>query len=409
MDLTSWLLRHTPPRPLVATTPGGIGARLAVERVIRERGWRVAASPAEANILVVAGPITRQMQPYVQQVWSLVPAPRVRVDVDTAAAAWAELDAATRTLRDAGQQREQAVRASQDTHETPGHEQHEHEGHEGDGDSGQSEHGQHEQHSGEHDQHEESDDQGHNHHGHDMGDMEMPGGVPMADRAEDRDGLMLDQLHVPLGPLLPEWPAGLVIRTTLQGDVIQEATAEVVGLDGAPLEPFWTDRSSPPVEAARRVAARRLDSCAKLLSIAGWPDASSQARVLRDQALRGEHVTETAKSFAQWARHVRRSRMLRWSLTGVGATPDDPSTPPALGDDALTRLHTWIASASAAFDQSKLAEVHESELDGAQEAQWTLAVLPALLEGQELANARLLVASLDPDLETLTHHEVHHG
>ena len=38
----------------------------------------------------------------------------------------------------------------------------------------------------------------------------------MADRGDDRDGLRLDQLHLPLGPVLPDWPAGLVLRVITQ-------------------------------------------------------------------------------------------------------------------------------------------------------------------------------------------------
>ena len=52
------------------------------------------------------------------------------------------------------------------------------------------------------------DHQGHGGHGG-HGGMEMPGGLPMAGQGEDRDGLTLDRLHVPLGPLLSDWPTGL--------------------------------------------------------------------------------------------------------------------------------------------------------------------------------------------------------
>lgn len=79
--------------------------------------------------------------------------------------------------------------------------------------------------------------------------MEMPGGLPMADRGEDRDGLMLDQLHVPLGPLLPDWPAGLVVHTTLQGDVVQAARIEILRADGA-----LDDSGASPGVAHRRVS-----------------------------------------------------------------------------------------------------------------------------------------------------------
>src|SRR5262249_60647037 len=71
------------------------------------------------------------------------------------------------------------------------------------------------------------------------GGFQTPGGLPTASPGEDRDGLKLDQLHVPLGPFLPDWPAGLVVRVTLQGDVIQYATAEVVGAT-AEGRSFWS-------------------------------------------------------------------------------------------------------------------------------------------------------------------------
>ncbi|HEX6358202.1 hypothetical protein [Actinophytocola sp.] len=204
-----------------------------------------------------------------------------------------------------------------------------------------------------------------------MGGMEMPGGVPMADRAEDRDGLMLDVLHVPLGPVLPLWPAGLIVHTRLQGDVIQEATVEVVGSPGVS---FWATED--------RGLARRLDSHSRLLALAGWTDAAVEAQRLRDDALDG---TLSDARLQKWTRRVCRSRTLRWLLAGVGTVSDGP-----LAGDALTRLHSPPAK-------------------GPHETQWILDNLPAMLAGTELATARLVVASLDPDLDLLAHHGAHHG
>ncbi|WP_143553999.1 hypothetical protein [Serinicoccus sp. CUA-874] len=39
----------------------------------------------------------------------------------------------------------------------------------------------------------------------------------------------MDVLKVRLGPVLPYWPAGLVLHCSLQGDVVTEARAEVLG------------------------------------------------------------------------------------------------------------------------------------------------------------------------------------
>lgn len=298
MDLSAWLLRRTPPRPLVVTAPGGTAARLAVEKAVRTRGWRVAMSPAEANILVVAGPA---LEPYAGRLWETMPAPRARVDVVEPAEVPDALDEAVRVLGDVGRQRE-------------------------------------------------------------MGVVETPGDIPMADRAEDRDGLTLDQLHVPLGPALPLWPAGLIVHTRLQGDVIQHATVEVLTTGHGS---FWESH-----------VPRYLDSSARLLDLAGWTDAATLARRLRDDTLDGVPAT----AIQTWARRVRRSRTLRWLLTGVGG-------------DALTRLHHWLDALTQPA----------ATLPGADETQWIVDALPTLLDGTELATARLIVASLDPDLDVLTH------
>ena len=310
MGVTSWMLRHTAPRPLVLTAPGGTEQRLAVERHARERGWRLARSPAEANVLVVAG---GGLEPYATRVWQAIPAPRVRVEV--AADVPAALTAAVAMLRDAGEQRKQAE-SLLTTQE-----------HEGAHEHAAMAHG------------------GHDHH---MAGMEMPGGVPMADRAPDRDGLMLDQLHVPLGPALPLWPPGLIVHTRLQGDVIQDASAELTGTDD-----FWP----------RHPVARRLDAAACLLALTGWADAAATARLLRDAALAGD-LAEAPRR--RWATRVRRSRTLRWLLTGVGR---------AETGDAQDRLHRWLD-----LDDPDTTPVDD---------------LPDLLAGTELATARLLIASLD--------------
>ncbi|WP_024874798.1 hypothetical protein [Saccharomonospora piscinae] len=346
MDLTAWLLRLTPLRPFVIATPGGTGARVAVERLVRERGWQPAASPAEGNILVVAGPVSEDLRPAVEQVWSLFPRPCARADIGSASAAPARLAAAADALGDPDRQRR--PRAAHPHHDRSGAE------------------------------------------------------PPMADRAQDRDGLMLDRLHVPLGPVLPDWPAGLVVRTALQGDVIQDATVTTTGLGHA--------RQASPWDSPTGFVARRLDSCARLLSVVGWPDASATARrlrddVLRSDVLRGDRRARTATALARWAGRVRRSRTLRWSLVGVGPTPPVPSTLPELGGDAWDRLGSWLDSAVRTFDRPGSA----AGLGRAPETRWALEALPTLLDGTELACARILVASLDPDLDTLARREAPHG
>jgi hypothetical protein len=172
----------------------------------------------------------------------------------------------------------------------------------------------------------------------------------MAERGEDRDGLRLDVLHVPLGPVLPYWPAGLRVDLTLQGDVVQAAEVSVVDrADGT----FWT--------GDRRVAAR-LDSLARFLHVAGWEVAGERAARLRDEALDGA----VPARFGAFARRVRRSPVLRWMTRG----------------DVWERVEGWLR-----------------EIEGADgRPREPLEALPSLLEGAELGEARLIVASLDPDL-----------
>ncbi len=103
----------------------------------------------------------------------------------------------------------------------------------------------------------------------------MSAGLEMAGRGPDRDGLKLDQLHLSLGPVLADWPTGLMLRITLQGDVIQGAHAVPVGTKGA--TSFWTDpwwraaqgEAVTVAQSARLTAARRLDSLGRFLAVAG--------------------------------------------------------------------------------------------------------------------------------------------
>lgn len=184
----------------------------------------------------------------------------------------------------------------------------------------------------------------------------------MADRADDRDGLRLDVLHVPLGPVLSYWPAGLRVDLTLQGDVVQAAEATAVDTaEGT----FWTEE---------RRAASRLDSLSRFLRVAGWDAAGDRAAVLRDAALSGADDGLLARRFASFERRVGRSRTLRWMTRGVG--------------DVQERLDGWLRDiGSALAGRAPTGPRHEP-----------VSALPRLLEGAGLAEARLIVASLDPDL-----------
>ncbi len=400
MGVTGLLVRAGAARPhvLVAAMPGGAAVRLAAEEQLRHRGWPAALNPADADVLLVAGTPAADIAAAVQATWAAVPAPRVRALVTSPGEVAAALDAARAELA-TGAPRwlpagDAAVMAGANGGAASG--------------PGGS-HGAHAMASH-----------------HDTGDMDtgMPGGLPMAERGEDRDGLKLDRLHVQLGPVLPDWPAGLVVGLTLQGDVVQHAEAGAVGLAGG-AGSFWTEpwrraADGEPVitgVAARRRAAAHLDSLARFLGLAGWDDAATTACALRDDALGGRPVSSLGLAVRRLAVRVARSRVLAWSTRGAGMLqPDEAAaagvTGPAwrAGGDVTARYRCWcreLAGLTAAFDDGSrldpaVLEPPRGRLDGAQAPSASLlAVLPLLLAGAEFATARLIVASLDPDLDEL--------
>ena len=345
MDLTALLLRVAARRPhvLVVAVPGATAVRLAVEAALARRGWPIATGPADADVLAVAGSSGPELAAVVDAVWEQVPAPRARVDLAALADVDEHLEAAAALLADVERQRTEVVsgNASHGAHDHSRPRQGDHAGH-----------GAHHQ---------------HHHHGHGG----TVAGLPMAEPGPDRDGLTLDRLHVPLGPVLPDWPAGLVVRVTLQGDVVQEASADV--LDAGPAAPFeWP--SAP---------ARELDGLARFLGVAGWSSAAGQARRLRDAALDGDRIEAEA---AALVRRVRRSRTLRWLVRGIPAGPTDVAALLARRLDAIE----GVSGASPELQQGHLAAIE----------------LADLLVGTELASARLIVAAVDPDTDRV---EAGHG
>jgi hypothetical protein len=379
VDLTGLLLRAGATRPhvLVAAVPGGTRVRLAAEEQLRRRGWPAALTPADADVLLVAGTPAPDIDSALGATWAAIPAPRARFHAASPGEVAAALDAARAELASGARQRHSAAAGA-----------------------------------GRPDGHRDSAA------GHGMDEMEMPAGLPMADRGEDRDGLKLDRLHVPLGPVLPDWPAGLVIRVTLQGDVVQHAEADAVGLagDGGSFwaEPWRRAAAGEPVTVAaagRRRAAAHLDSLGRFLAVAGWSDAAVVARALRDDVLCGVLASSPGPAVRRLAGRVARSRVLAWSTRGMGVL-----RPGELADgagwyaagDVTARYRRWCGSLTDAswlfadgspLDASALPPPC-GEMSGPRaRSEVLLAVLPRLLEGAEFAAARLIVASLDPDLD----------
>ncbi len=428
MDVTSALLRFASGRPhaLLLETPGGTAARLAVEVELRRRGWPAAASPAQADIVVLVGPSGTQLMPMVGRVWWQVPKPRVFVHADSAAAVSQLLDEGRRRLAAGGETGEVFAGEKQEGGES--HEEH-HGGsdygddtHEGTG-TGEDVHGS--AHGGEGEQGGGDGHGGHDHGGHAHhhgGGAEMPGGVGMAERGPDRDGLQLDQLHVPLGPLLPDWSPGLVVHTTLQGDVVQRARVDVVPENGAG-EDFWNEPSRRAAagqavtrgERARRHVGAYLDCLARLLRVAGWPDPATGAGRLRDEVLAGARAEQVTPGWRRLTRHLHRARTLRWLTDGLGVLPPDRAEAAGFAGavlrasrdsgDVTARWQAWLDEIERVLPHIDHAAALPAGNEGPREEDWrsepARAVLPELLEGAELAAVRLIVASLDPAVTTV--------
>jgi len=447
VGLTRLLVRAGAARPhvLVAAVPGGTAVRLAAEEQLRRRGWPAALTPADADVLLVAGVPAPGIAGAVEAAWAAVPAPRARAQVTSAGEVSAALDAARAELAAGAPQHLPAMSGGHDAHEVirgghgggmggmdMGMPAAHGSGAVGDGDTGHGVHemaGGHDAMSGGHEGHGTGDTSGHDMAGLDMGHMDMdmgtPAGLPMARRGEDRDGLTLDRLHVPLGPLLPDWPAGLVIRLTMQGDVIQHAEAETAGV-AADTGSFWTEpwrhaAAGEPVTtgaAVRRRSAAHLDSLARFLSVAGWDSAAAAARALRDDALGSGPSPRLGPAVRRLARRVGRSRVLAWSTHGMGtllpgeaAATGMSAAALSAGGDVTARYRRWcreLSDVAAVFDDASpldpaVLAPPRGRPDGTRAPSAVLlAALPRLLEGAEFAAARLIVASLDPDLDEVS-------
>lgn len=346
---------------LVVEVPGHWRVRALVERRVLARGWILAVSAADADVLAVCGEPGERLSRAVDLVWHQMPGPRVRVDVRAGEDVDAGLDGAAAALLDSAHHREDGRTrpAAADLLEERG-----------------------------------SDDEAHTHM--------APGGIPLAESGEDRDGLEMDVLHLRLGPVLPHWPAGLVLRCSLQGDVVTGADGEV--LDGQ-------DQRQDAGPVLR--AARRCDNVVALLALAGWDDAAAQARGVRDDLLTAagdDRVAErvASRGLVRLHRRVSRSRLLRRSLAGVRPVTEEEAErhglPAHARGDTYGRL---LGMVERARDEAATDPVAERGAGHAEPATLSLDHLTELVTGLDLATARLVVASLD--MHALPARHAHQG
>ena len=345
---------------LVVTATDGVRVRLAVERTLRDLGWLVAWSPADADVLAVCGTPTGDEIDAVELLWHQLPGPRARVDIAVNGHVASTLAEAASTLDDAATQTALAGAADAAApgrhHEDMSSEAADH----GDMDHGDMDHGDMD---------------------HGGMDMSGPAGIPLAMGADDdRDGLEMDAFHLVLGGGLPGWPAGLVLRATLHGDVV--TAVQTLASAGA-------SASAEPVERSALLA----DAAATVLDLAGWTAAAARSRVVRDGLLEGRDPTSQAAELERLARRVRRSVLLRWSLEG----------PRRRGQDARPTPGRLVRLRLLAMLDTAVALLRDPADPPALSRQDDLAGLPQLAVGQELGTLRLLVASLALDARAVSH------
>ncbi|WP_034722834.1 hypothetical protein, partial [Intrasporangium chromatireducens] len=231
-----------------------------------------------------------------------------------------------------------------------------------------------------------------------------PGGIPLAEGGEDRDGLEMDVLKVALGPVLPCWPAGLVLECALQGDVIIDASARLVDVatsrgaqEHREVEPE-PDGPSGLQDHDLAAAALACDEAARVLALVGWPDRTARLLRLRNALLdaaaspqpadderRGRLATQVQRERGAMAR----SALLRWSLRRLGvvdaARVEEQGLPRNLCGDARDRLLALLDRAAARL---------RSGAEAATEVPIRAAAIGDLVSGLDLATARLVIASL---------------
>lgn len=359
---------------LLAEAPGDWTLRALVERRMLSLGWCPALSPADADVLAVCGigggP---EFAGNVDLIWDQMPGPRARIEVGDAEAVDSALNRAATELLDTRRQRRDAAQRSRSVDRWLG-----------DGSAAAESPGGH--------RHSTGHDMGHGSHQHmDHPGMDMaPRGIALAEGGQDRDGLEMDVLHLSLGPVLAHWPSGLVLRCSLQGDVIADAEAWAIDADRSVFVPAAE-------QPAPLVAARECDHIVDLLALAGWPSAADHARQIRDLLLDESAPVDHAQlKLERLLRTLRRSWLLRWSLRDLAPLSvgdlERYRLPAALAGDSYDRLLARVDHALAALSNGLAASPIRADFSAVSGA------LPGFVCGLELATARLVVASLGIDI-----------
>lgn len=329
-------------------------------------------------------------------------------------------------------------------HKNHAHEGHDHQGHDHTGHD-------HEDHEHEKHEHDDHDHKGDDHEGHDHHDMK-PGGLPMAQRGEDRDGLKLDVLLIPLGLILYAWPAGLQLNVSMQGDVIQEAEFSPLKSKekhssywNEPWEKILDHKEVTVTEAETRRIMAHLDSLQRLMMVSGDESSSLLIAGLKHTAhlnkltseefrigfnkLKKRLIGGQLEKITQGIGRLTKEEAKEFGLTGpalraCGEALDKRQSSEGYADfepviavgegDARSRWHQWLAEIELSLrlikeNNNLVIKANNGQAEAPRgvlglKEKPSAAIIKAichLIKGQELAVARLLIASFDPDIDEL--------
>ena len=338
---------------LIVEVPGHSLLRMQAQVAITERGWVEAIGPADADALLVCGSPSGILPAIIDAVWAQIPSPRHRVVLsDTVSLTDALIDSPL-ALQDHNQQLRDARTRRLRLDDTRGPDP----AASAEGESMPNDHGETRDPDGDMDTDMDMDM-----------DMSGPAGIALAGGDQDRDGLEMDVTHLSIGPILPAWPADLIVHATLHGDVVADARIERI--------PRSAEPEQPPV------LATLIDDAARLLDVAGWePTALSLARI-RGDVITGRDVDRLRPQLRRTLGQVRRSRTLRWSLAGI-----DTEQRGAL----RIRLLAWLDTALELLDSppqaKKIPEIISQQVISEGD-------LREAIVGRELSETRLIVAGL---------------
>jgi Ni,Fe-hydrogenase III large subunit len=216
MRLRSTLARLAARRRLAAFVAPDRAVALALGVDLEAAGLHLVATPRHADVLVLVGPIPPGLESAIALTYAQMPRPRARLPV-AAGATQAEVQAAVARLSSLfadGAWPEQASERSSMDHSTMDHV------------------------GGGHDMSGMAMDM-------DMQHMDMSGGGFMSmvmmtqDLPRSADGLPMEWLEVPFGPLFPGLPGGLGLMLTLDGDTVAAARVEAGALSRGLREATW--------------------------------------------------------------------------------------------------------------------------------------------------------------------------